>query len=84
MTAVPHPGVEWRQSTERTNVQVSRGRVLSLAAASLDGDDGDCIGPVAPISSAAAKAEGKLTTIALPHGWCGYGDGDRWLQEEVS
>lgn len=22
---------------------------------------------------AAAKAEGMLTTIALPHGWCGYG-----------
>ena len=23
---------------------------------------------------AAAKAEGMLTTIALPHDWCGYGD----------
>mgnify|MGYP000002785694 CR=1 FL=1 len=23
---------------------------------------------------AAAKAEGQLTTIALPHTWCGYGD----------
>ena len=23
---------------------------------------------------AAAKAEGQLTTIALPHDWCGYGD----------
>ena len=22
----------------------------------------------------AAKAEGQLTTIALPHTWCGYGD----------
>ena len=22
----------------------------------------------------AAKAEGTLTTIALPHNWCGYGD----------
>ena len=22
----------------------------------------------------AAKAEGQLTTIALPHSWCGYGD----------
>ena len=22
---------------------------------------------------AAAKAEGELTTIALPHDWCGYG-----------
>ena len=23
---------------------------------------------------AAAKAEGMLTTIALPHDWCGYGE----------
>src|SRR5882724_13702023 len=23
---------------------------------------------------AAAKKEGQLTTIALPHDWCGYGD----------
>ncbi|MFC3267326.1 ABC transporter substrate-binding protein, partial [Camelimonas abortus] len=23
---------------------------------------------------AAAKAEGELTTIALPHDWCGYGE----------
>ena len=23
--------------------------------------------------TAAAKKEGALTTIALPHGWCGYG-----------
>jgi putative spermidine/putrescine transport system substrate-binding protein len=23
---------------------------------------------------AAAKAEGRLTTIALPHDWCGYGE----------
>ena len=23
---------------------------------------------------AAAKKEGSLTTIALPHDWCGYGD----------
>jgi putative spermidine/putrescine transport system substrate-binding protein len=23
---------------------------------------------------AAAKAEGQLTTIALPHDWCGYGE----------
>ena len=25
-------------------------------------------------SIAAAKAEGQLTTIALPHDWCGYGE----------
>ena len=30
----------------------------------------------APIDDliAAAKAEGELTVIALPHDWCGYGD----------
>jgi putative spermidine/putrescine transport system substrate-binding protein len=27
-----------------------------------------------PTKLAAAKTEGKLTTIALPHSWCGYGD----------
>lgn len=31
----------------------------------------------------AAKAEGMLTTIALPHDWCGYGAADRGLQEEI-
>jgi hypothetical protein len=33
---------------------------------------------------AAAKKEGMLTTIALPHDWCGYGERDRRLQGEVS
>ncbi|GLQ82195.1 iron ABC transporter substrate-binding protein [Mesorhizobium huakuii] len=50
------------------------GKVLSLSAATL------IVSSV--ISSAAslddlvkaAKAEGQLTTIALPHDWCGYGD----------
>lgn len=50
------------------------GKVLSLSAAAL------MVSSV--ISSAAslddlvkaAKAEGQLTTIALPHDWCGYGD----------
>ena len=31
----------------------------------------------------AAKAEGQLTTIALPHDWCNYGERDRWLQTEI-
>ena len=31
----------------------------------------------------AAKAEGELTTIALPHDWCNYGEVDRQLQGEV-
>jgi putative spermidine/putrescine transport system substrate-binding protein len=30
----------------------------------------------------AAKKEGELTIIAVPHDWCKYGD--RALQEEVS
>jgi len=50
------------------------GRLLGLAAAGLMA--------ATAISSAAsmddlvkaAKAEGQLTTIALPHNWCGYGD----------
>ena len=32
---------------------------------------------------AAAKQEGQLTTIALPHDWCGYGETDRGLQGQV-
>ena len=32
---------------------------------------------------AAAKAEGTLTTIALPHDWCNYGEVDRDLQDQV-
>ena len=33
----------------------------------------------------AAEAEGQLTTIALPHDWCGYGveKRDRRLQGQV-
>ncbi len=50
------------------------GRLLAVAAAGLMA--------TTAISSAAsmddlvkaAKAEGQLTTIALPHDWCGYGD----------
>ena len=49
------------------------GKVLSLTAASLDGDDGDRVRADMDELVAAAKAEGQLTTIALPHDWCGYG-----------
>jgi len=48
------------------------GKVLSLTAASLMATSA-----IASAQSdelvAAAKAEGQLTTIALPHDWCGYG-----------
>ncbi|MFM0325638.1 ABC transporter substrate-binding protein [Caballeronia glebae] len=51
------------------------GRVLSISAAA--GLTGGGIGPAsaAPPDAlvAAAKQEGQLTTIALPHDWCGYG-----------
>jgi len=51
----------------------STGKVLSLTAASLM-----VTTAIASAQSdelvAAAKAEGQLTTIALPHDWCGYGD----------
>ena len=42
---------------------------LTLAAAGLPAMAQDMDALVA-----AAKAEGTLTTIALPHDWCGYGD----------
>ncbi|MCO5070672.1 MAG: ABC transporter substrate-binding protein [Rhizobiaceae bacterium] len=49
------------------------GKVLSLSAASLM-----ITTAIASAQSeelvAAAKAEGQLTTIALPHDWCGYGE----------
>lgn len=32
---------------------------------------------------AAAKAEGMLTTIALPHDWCGYGAVIEGVQGEI-
>src|SRR5690349_823714 len=50
------------------------GKVLSLTAASLMVTTAIVSAEPSAELVAAAKAEGKLTTIALPHSWCGYGD----------
>jgi putative spermidine/putrescine transport system substrate-binding protein len=49
------------------------GKLLSLAAATLLASTAmSAAGPMDDLV-AAAKKEGQLTTIALPHDWCGYG-----------
>lgn len=50
------------------------GKVLSLTAASLMTATAISSAQSMDELVAAAKAEGQLTTIALPHDWCGYGD----------
>ncbi|WP_378948712.1 ABC transporter substrate-binding protein [Mesorhizobium sp. ANAO-SY3R2] len=50
------------------------GKVLSLSAASLMVTTAIVSAQDLAALEAAAKAEGQLTTIALPHSWCGYGD----------
>ena len=51
------------------------GKVLSLMAASLMAATAFVSAQEAPAELVeAAKKEGMLTTIALPHSWCGYGD----------
>ncbi|MCO5080314.1 MAG: ABC transporter substrate-binding protein [Rhizobiaceae bacterium] len=49
------------------------GKVLSLSAASLMVTTALVSAEPSAELVAAAKAEGQLTTIALPHDWCGYG-----------
>ncbi|HWK64834.1 MAG TPA: ABC transporter substrate-binding protein [Rhizobiaceae bacterium] len=50
------------------------GKVLSLTAASLMAATAISSAQSMDELVAAAKAEGQLTTIALPHDWCGYGE----------
>lgn len=50
------------------------GKLLSLLAASLMVTTAFASAQSMDELVAAAKAEGQLTTIALPHDWCGYGD----------
>jgi putative spermidine/putrescine transport system substrate-binding protein len=50
------------------------GQVLSLAAAGLMLSTALSSAQSMDELVAAAKAEGQLTVIALPHDWCGYGD----------
>ena len=49
------------------------GKVLSLSAAALMVSSAIASAQSMDELVAAAKAEGQLTTIALPHDWCGYG-----------
>ena len=49
------------------------GKLLSLSAASLMLTTAFASAQSMDELVAAAKAEGQLTTIALPHDWCGYG-----------
>ena len=48
------------------------GKVLSLCAASLMATTAIASAQTLAEIEAAAKKEGQLTTIALPHSWCGY------------
>jgi putative spermidine/putrescine transport system substrate-binding protein len=50
------------------------GKILSLTAASLLATTAFASAQNMDELVAAAKAEGQLTTIALPHDWCGYGE----------
>ncbi|MEO9341191.1 ABC transporter substrate-binding protein [Mesorhizobium sp. SB112] len=50
------------------------GKILSLSAATLMATTAVTFAQPSEDLIAAAKAEGQLTTIALPHDWCGYGD----------
>ncbi|MBN9236531.1 MULTISPECIES: ABC transporter substrate-binding protein [Phyllobacteriaceae] len=49
------------------------GKVLSLTAVALMASSAFASASSLDELAAAAKKEGQLTTIALPHDWCGYG-----------
>ena len=49
------------------------GKILSVTAATLMASSAISSAQDLAAIEAAAKAEGMLTTIALPHDWCGYG-----------
>ena len=49
-------------------------RILPLAAMAVLGYSGAAFSQSMDELIAAAKNEGQLTVIALPHDWCGYGD----------
>ncbi len=50
------------------------GKLLSVTAAGLMATTAIVRAQDLAELEAAAKAEGMLTTIALPHDWCGYGE----------
>src|SRR5688572_21878921 len=73
MTAVPHPRRRLASVQRREHMFNFTGKVLSLTAASLMVTTAITSAQSMDELVAAAKAEGQLTTIALPHDWCGYG-----------
>jgi putative spermidine/putrescine transport system substrate-binding protein len=49
-------------------------RLTSVSIVALCASSGRALAQTMDSLIAAAKAEGQLTTIALPHDWCGYGE----------
>src|SRR5258708_4296740 len=73
MKTIPHRRRPTASVQRREHMFKFTGKVLSLSAATLLASS--VISSAAPLDDLvkAAKAEGQLTTIALPHDWCGYG-----------
>jgi len=72
-----HNGSTSRAETlnpRRTPVLKNAHRLLSLTTAVLIASTSLAAAEPSAELIAAAKKEGALTTIALPHSWCGYGD----------
>jgi hypothetical protein len=74
MTAITAPQALRRLFEGETLMFKFAGKVLSLTAASLMVTTAIVSAQPSAELVAAAKAEGQLTTIALPHDWCGYGE----------
>jgi putative spermidine/putrescine transport system substrate-binding protein len=66
-------GVPWRQFNGENTMFKFTGKLLSLSAATLMVTSAISSAQSMDELVAAAKKEGQLTTIALPHDWCGYG-----------
>jgi putative spermidine/putrescine transport system substrate-binding protein len=63
-----------RKNLRRTSVLKNAHRLLSLTTAAVVASTSFAFAEPSADLVAAAKKEGSLTTIALPHSWCGYGD----------
>src|SRR5262245_43260151 len=66
-------GMEAVSVQRRKHMLRFAGKVLSLTASVLMVTSALSSAQSMDELVAAAKAEGQLTTIALPHDWCGYG-----------
>nr|WP_206679832.1 ABC transporter substrate-binding protein [Rhizobium changzhiense] len=62
------------KTRRRTTVISNISRLLSLSTALIVASTAIAAAEPSAELIAAAKKEGSLTTIALPHSWCGYGD----------